>query len=421
MRLIVFAFGFLSLLLSAGCSKTTIQPDVPPVSIGALVLADNGFEALHGKRVGLITNHTSMIGEHHLADLLHSDQNTDLVALFAPEHGIRGTADAGAMIGMETDKGTGLPVFSLHGETYKPTPGMLKGLDILVFDMQDVGTRFYTYINTMGLAMQAAAEEGIEFMVLDRPNPIGGKLIEGFVLEPDHTSFIGMYEIPVTHGMTIGEISLMIKGVPLLDGLDDLDLKVIKMQGWNRQMLWPETGLKWIPPSPNIPDFETAVIYPGACFFGSIAANEGRGTLEPFILVGTLWGDSDALARELNERALSGLRFEPVSYTPRSIPGMSTNPRLLGQTVHGIRHIVTDFQAVRPVEAGVHTMHTFYHQAPDSLKSGFFIEAPMLRISGTSKMYRMIEQGFTPGEIVDSWQDDVDYFHKLRKAYLLYD
>lgn len=421
MRTVITALAITSGALLYGCVNKADQQVVPVVSIGAKILADDGFAGLHGKRVGLITNHTSMIGKNHLADLMQANPDINLVALFAPEHGIRGNADAGAVIESETDPGTGLPVFSLHGETYRPTPEMLENIDILVFDMQDVGTRFYTYISTMGIAMQAAAEAGIGFMVLDRPNPIGGEQVEGFSLEAEHSSFIGMYEIPVTHGMTIGEIALMIKGEPMLDGLDSLDLEIIRMQGWNRQMLWPDTGLEWIPPSPNIPDFETAVIYPGACFFGSTASNEGRGTLEPFTLLGTLWADSESLVDELNQRNLPGLLFEPVSYTPRSIPGMSTSPRLMGQTVHGIRHIVTDPRIVRPVEAGVHTLHAFYHQAPDSLKSGFFIQAPMLRISGTPIMYRMIEEGYTPDEIVDAWQEDAEEFKRLRKMYLLYD
>ncbi|MFU8860224.1 MAG: exo-beta-N-acetylmuramidase NamZ domain-containing protein [Cyclonatronaceae bacterium] len=276
MRTVTLCLIIFSGITLSSCDKKADQPEVPVVTIGAKILADSGFAGLHGKRVGLITNHTSMIGEHHLADLMHANTDILLVALFAPEHGIRGTADAGAVIESETDQITGLPVYSLHGDTYKPTPEMLENIDILVFDMQDVGTRFYTYISTMGFAMQAAAQAGIEFLVLDRPNPIGGIQIEGFTLEAKHRSFIGMYEIPATHGMTIGEIALMIKGIPLLEGLDSLKLNIIRMEGWKRQMLWPDTGLKWIPPSPNIPDFETAVIYPGACFFGSTASNEGR-------------------------------------------------------------------------------------------------------------------------------------------------
>ncbi|NJD20416.1 MAG: DUF1343 domain-containing protein, partial [Gemmatimonadetes bacterium] len=388
---------------------------------GAQVLADGGFTLLQGKRVGLIANHTTKVGERHLADMLHQAEGVQLLELFAPEHGIRGTADAGAAVATETDPATGLVVHSLHGDTLKPTPEMLGDLDVLAFDLQDVGTRFYTYISTMGLAMQAAAEAGITFMVLDRPNPLGGKLGEGFSLELENKSFIGMYPIPATHGMTVGEVARMLKGERMLDGLVALDLVVVEMQGWTRDTMWPETGLPWIPPSPNIPDFETAVIYPGACFFGSVEGNEGRGTEHPFIQQGTVWGDGEALAAELNARALPGLRFEPIAYTPRSIPGMATNPRLEGREVRGIRHVVTDARAVRPVEAGVNVLHAFWHQAPDSLKATFFVDRPFRNVTGTARVSGMIVEGRTPAEIVAAWQPDVAAFLEMRRPYLLYE
>ncbi len=421
-----------TLLTAAALTLASCAPDAPPptseptttspsVRTGAQILAAGGFAPLQGKRVGLIANHTSMVGDRHLADLLHEAEGVEMAKLFAPEHGIRGTADAGAVIPTETDPATGLVVHSLHGDTLKPTPGMLAELDVLAFDLQDVGTRFYTYISTLGLAMQAAAEAGITFMVLDRPNPLGGNLVEGFTLEMENQSFIGMYPIPATHGMTVGEVARMIQGERLMEGLDSLDLVVVGMEGWRRDMMWPETGLPWIPPSPNIPDFETAVIYPGACFFGSVEGNEGRGTMRPFIQQGTLWGDGEALAAELNARALPGLRFEPVTYTPRSIPGMSTNPRLQDQEVHGIRHVVTDPRAVRPVEAGVNVLHAFWHQAPDSLKPTFFVDRPFRNVTGTAKLHLMIMAGRTPTEIVAAWQPDVQAFLEMRRKYLLYE
>lgn len=412
--------GALVLAAVAACASPDGAPPDVAVRTGAAVLADDDFRPLHGLRVGLIANHTSLVDGRHLADLIHAHPRVELAALFAPEHGIRGTEDAGADVPTEADPVTGVVIHSLHGETLRPTPGMLEGIDALLFDLQDVGTRFYTYISTMGLAMQAAAEAGIPFLVLDRPNPLGGNGVEGFALEPGHASFIGMYPIPVTHGMTVGEFAGLVAGAPLLPGLDSLRLEVVRMEGWRRDMLWPETGLPWIPPSPNIPDFETAVIYPGACFFGSVDGNEGRGTERPFILVGTLWGDGRALAADLEARALPGLRFEAATYTPRSIPGMSTNPRLLGKEVRGVRHLVTDARAVRPVEAGVHLLHAFYHQAPDSARAGFFVTAPFLRVTGTPRLRAMLEDGRTPREIADAWRPDVEAFLALREPYLLY-
>jgi uncharacterized protein YbbC (DUF1343 family) len=423
MRATAVVSGLWVLVLAASCGPDRPRPSAESARVrtGAQVLVDGGYTPLRGKRVGLIANRTTVVGARHLADLLHEADGVELLRLFAPEHGIRGDADAGAVVATETDPATGLVVHSLHGDTLQPTPLMLADLDVLVFDLQDVGTRFYTYLSTMGLAMQAAAQAGITFMVLDRPNPLGGNLVEGFTLEMENRSFIGMYPIPATHGMTVGEVARMLKGEGMLDGLDSLELVVVPMEGWRRDTRWPETGLTWIPPSPNIPDFETAVIYPGACFFGSVEGNEGRGTEHPFIQVGTVWGDGPALAAELNARGLPGLRFEPVTYVPRSIPGMSTSPRLQDRAVHGIRHVVTDAGAVRPVEAGVHVLHAFWHQAPDSLKATFFVERPFRNVTGTSRLHRMIVEGHGAAEIVAAWQPDVTAFLALRKAYLLYE
>lgn len=388
--------------------------------VGAASLISAEADLVAGRRVGLITNHTAMVGDRHLADLLHAHEHVTLSALFAPEHGIRGTADAGADVATTTDAATGIPVYSLHSDTYRPTPEMLAGLDVLVFDMQDVGTRFYTYISTMGLAMQAAAEAGIPFVVLDRPNPVGGIRVEGFTLEPAHRSFVGMYEMPVTHGMTIGEIALMIKGEAWLEGLDALELHVVEMKGWRREMLWTDTGLRWIAPSPNLPVFDAAVVYPGACFFGSTSASEGRGTREPFLLIGAPWADAEAIASDMNSRGLPGLRFEPATFTPQSISGMSTSPKLSGVEVYGIRHVVTDARAVRPVEAGIHTLHAFYQHAPAEEQARFFTLEPMLRVSGTDRIYQMIEQGASPDEIIAVWAPGVAAFERMRRPYLLY-
>ncbi len=400
-----------------------VQPRNPQggVVTGAESLVTAELDLVAGKRVGLITNHTAMVEGRHLADILHEHEQVTLAALFAPEHGIRGTADAGASIATTIDSATGLTVYSLHGETYRPSAEMLEGIDVLVFDMQDVGTRFYTYISTMGLAMQAAAEAGIPFVVLDRPNPLGGRLVEGFSLEPEHKSFIGMYEIPVTHGMTVGEIALMIKGESLLENLEALELHVVEMKGWHREMLWPDTGLPWIPPSPNLPSFEAAVVYPGACFFGSTSVSEGRGTREPFILLGAPWIDGQALAADLNSRNLPGLHFEPATFTPRSIAGMSTNPKLRDVEVYGIRHVVTDARAVRAVEAGVYTLSAFYQHAPEQERAAFFSTQAMLHVSGTDRLYRMIEQEIPPADIVAAWAKDVAAFMKMRQPYLLYE
>ncbi len=226
------------------------------VTTGAEAFAASRFAAVAGKRVGLVTNHTGRVRGEHLADVLSKAPNMKLTAIFAPEHGFRGTAEAGAKVRDGVDAKTGVAVFSLYGASRKPTSRMLRNVDVLVFDIQDIGVRFYTYISTMGLAMQAAAAARIPFVVLDRPNPLGGDYVSGFVLEPALRSFVGQYPIPIVHGMTVGELARMIQGEKWLDGLDGLQLSVVAMQGWQRSVRWPQTGLAWVATSPNIPTFE---------------------------------------------------------------------------------------------------------------------------------------------------------------------
>lgn len=388
---------------------------------GADVLVEQNFEPLQGRNVGIITNHTATSGGRHIADLIHENEEINVVALFGPEHGIRG--DARGRIDFETDESTGLPVHSLFGDVRKPTPEMLEGIDMLVFDIQDIGPRFYTYISTMGMAMEAAAEQDISFMVLDRPNPIGGELIEGFVKEDGFESFVAYYPIPVTHGLTIGELAIMAKEEGMLKGVENLDLHVIELVNWKRKSHWPDLEVDWNPPSPNIPDFETALIYPGACFFEGTSISEGRGTMEPFILIGAPWGAAEQLAEELNSYNLPGLEFEPEIFTPESITykGMAASPKLEGVELQGIRYIITDEFSVRPVEAGIHVLHTFYHQAPDDKKQDFFRKGKLDQLAATERLYNMIVDGATPEEIIASWQDELKDFGELRKQYLLYE
>ncbi|MDX1666393.1 MAG: DUF1343 domain-containing protein, partial [Saprospiraceae bacterium] len=287
-------------------------------------------------------------------------------------------------------------------------------------DIQDVGARFYTYNSTMGYAMQSAAEQGIPFMVLDRPNPLGGNSQEGFVLEPGFETFVGLYPIPVSHGFTVGELARMIKGEGWLEGLEELDLQVIEMKNWSRDMLWPETGLEWIPPSPNIPTFDIALIYPGACFFERTTASEGRGTMQPFQQLGAPWIDSEQLAEELNSRKLSGLDFEAISFTPRSIEGMDADPDWEGEEVHGIKYVITDPDQVEPVAAGVHVLQAFYYMSMEQGEDDFLSES-VRSLAGTDRLYDMISKGFAPSEIIASWSEELAQFEKQRQPYLLYD
>ncbi len=384
------------------------------------MLAARHFDLLRGKRVGLITNHTARIDTMHLIDRLMAEPEVHLVALFAPEHGLRGTAAAGEEIRDGRDVRTGLPVYSLYGATRKPTPEMLAGLDVLVFDLQDVGARCYTYISTLGLAMQAAAEAGIPFVVLDRPNPLGGTLLSGFVLEPTHASFVGLYPIPLVYGLTIGELARMIQGERLLPGLEHLNLIVVPLEGWRRTMQWPDTGLPWRPPSPNLPTFEAALAYPGTVFFEAVDGSEGRGTEAPFLQVGTPWANAQALADTLNARRLPGVRFEPISFVPQPRSG-APHPRYEDTQLHGVRLHITDRRQFRPVVTGIHLLHAFYHQAPPSYRDTF-IQRPdwLARLAGTQRLHELLRAGASPERIIAGWRDEVAAFQKQRQPYLLY-
>lgn len=390
------------------------------MKVGAQVLHDSRFAGIAGKRVGLITNHTAVVDGVHTADLMFAGGTVQLAALFAPEHGLRGSKEDGEKFGEGIDERTGARVYSLYGSVRKPTPEMLRGLDILVFDIQGIGARFYTYISTMGLAMQAAAEAHIPFVVLDRPNPVGGEYVSGFVLERGYSSFVGEYPIPFAHGMTAGELALMIRGERMLPGLEDLDLRVIRMEGWRRGMQWPETGLEWVPTSPNIPDFEAALLYSGVCLLEGTAASVGRGTDEPFKLVGFPGIDAGAVAGKLNAERVPGVRFEPALFTPRSIPGRSSQPKFRDREVSGVRIVVTDPHAYLPVETGIRLLCAVYRALDKGEQERFFRAEGFDHLAGTGALRKLIQDGVAPEEIIADWQKGDERFAGQRKKYLLY-
>jgi len=417
-----------SLLLAAGIALVAVASGCEPeekdvVRTGAEVLVESDFQILSGEDVGLLVNHTARVDTSHLIDRVHGAPNVDLVALFGPEHGLRGTQGAGASVRDGHDAQTGVPVYSLYDDTRRPTPTELEGLNTLVFDVQDVGARFYTYITTMGRAMQAAARAGVRFVVLDRPNPLGGTYVSGFMMEPDHESFVGRYPIPIAHGLTVGEMALLIKGENLLPGLDSLDLKVVRMQGWNRTMQWPDTHRKWTPPSPNIPTWETALVYPGTCFFEAVRVNEGRGTDHPFLQIGLPWTKAAAVSvrNRLRSRSIPGVAFDTVSFTPTSRPGAAASPRFEGDRLHGVQIEIVDRRRTRPVELGMHALHATYQEAR-RLTETSFVSRPehLTRLAGTDTLQRMLQDGVSPDSIIRSWREPVARFRSLRAPYLLY-
>jgi uncharacterized protein YbbC (DUF1343 family) len=421
-RIIAIVFlGIVCASAMAGPSSSQAPTPPGPIITGAEAFAASGFAAVAGKRIGLITNHTGLVRGEHLADLLGKAPNVKLTAIFTPEHGFRGTAEAGAKVRDSVDAKTGVAVVSLYGASRKPTAQMLRNVDVLVFDIQDVGARFYTYISTMGLAMQAAAAARIPFVVLDRPNPLGGDYVSGFVLEPALRSFVGQYPIPIVHGLTVGELARMIQGEKWLDGLDGLQLSVVAMQGWQRSMRWPQTERAWVATSPNIPDFDAALVYPGIGMVGETDVNEGRGTPTPFRVFGAPWLDGPRMVARLNALDLPGVRFEAVVYTPRSIPGVAARPRFEGTRLNGTRILATDMARIEPVEIGVHVLALLAAEARSQRSVRLFRKLAMFHaIAGTKRLHRMLEAGSNGAAIVAAWQAEVAQFKARRARYLLY-
>ncbi|HBG08181.1 MAG: hypothetical protein A2075_18290 [Geobacteraceae bacterium GWC2_58_44] len=386
------------------------------VKIGAVILDDQGFQSLKGKKFALVTNHSATVGGVHLLDLMEK-KGVQPAVIFTPEHGLKGIAEDG--VHLPDDSAAGIPVKSLYGATKKPRQEDLKGLDLVLFDIQDAGVRFYTYISTMGLAMQAAALSGIPFVVLDRPNPLGGNYVSGFVRQELPATFTSLYPIPVAHGMTVGELAGMIKGEGMLPGLSQLELSVVRMQGWQRSMRWPDTGLPWIATSPNIAVFESALLYPGTGLLEATGASEGRGSAQPFRLAGLPGLDAQALAQRLNEEELAGLRFEPVQFTPVSLPGFSSVPKYRNRELGGVRIEITDYRSVLPVEAGVAIIGALYDALPEPGRAAFF-RWGFDDMAGSDAMRKGVQAGEPPGMIVARWNAEVEDFLDLRKGYLLY-
>ena len=420
----IFGVHFLlSVLLVAVLGGCAPEKKPFPVRTGAEVLAGNDFESLSGQRVGVIANHTAQVDTAHLVDRLAAAPDVELGAIFAPEHGFRGTAGAGESIEGGRDLRTGTPVYSLYDDTRRPTPEELKSLDALVFDVQDVGARFYTYITTMGLAMQAAAEADLQFVVLDRPNPLGGTYTSGFVLEPAHSSFVGRYPIPIVHGMTIGELARYIQEQRLLPGVESLDLSVVPVEGWTRDLQWPDIGRTWIPPSPNLPTWETALLYPGMCFFEGVRVSEGRGTARPFLQIGAPWSAEAArqVVDTLRAHDLPGVAVDTTTFTPQSMPQAAPSPRFEGEQVHGFELEVTDRRAVYPLEIGIHALHAMYRQAQAEGYTNFVSRPQHLaRLAGTNRLLQLLRNGTPPDSIVASWREEVAAFRDQRSAALLY-
>ena len=386
------------------------------VRVGAEVFIEKHLDSVKSKRVGVICNQTSILpNRKHLVDTLIS-LGVNITALFAPEHGIRGDIPAGEEVTEQRDVKTGIIVYSLYGTVKKPTPEMLANIDVLIFDLQDVGARFYTYSSTMAYCMMAAAENGKKFIVLDRPNPINGVDIEGPVLDLNLMSFVGLFPIPVRHGLTIGELALMIIGEGYLNP-SNVDLTVIPMEGWKRTMWYDETGLPWVSPSPNMKTLSTAIVYPGTCLLEATNISEGRGSEKPFEFIGAPKLNSSRLISKLKKLQLPGVSFSPVKFTPTANLKTSSDPKFKNKLCNGIRIQVTDRKVFKPVLTGVMIIAAINELYPKSfiLKKGLFD-----RLIGDEMVSDRLVKGKVDIKIFDIFRSQLSQYEEIRSKYLLY-
>ena len=384
-------------------SSVAAPGDVRP---GVEVLLASQLGLIEGKRLGLVTNQTGQDRQgRSTIDLLFASAGSELVALFAPEHGLRGESAAGEVVGAGVDAPTGLPIFSLYGETTRPTPAMLQGVDMIVFDIQDAGARVYTYAATLAEVLRAGAAHGVSVVVLDRPNPINGVDVEGNVLDPAFTSFVGPAPLPMRHGLTIGELGHYFNAELAIGA----DFTVVPMVGWQRQLWYDQTGLRWVNPSPNLRSLGAATLYPGTVLVEGTNLSEGRGTDRPFEWVGAPWIDSAGWADRLNRADLPGVRFRPMTNTPM-------DSKFAGEPCGGVLVEIANRDDVRPMALGVAIVAAARELAPDR----FSFTPSFDLLAGTDRVRVAIEAAAQPGEIENAWRVEMTSFRERRERYLLY-
>lgn len=408
-------FPALRYLLSLSLLIITLQGAFSQVKTGIEVLAERDFDLLRGKRVGLVTNPTGVDGSlRSTIDILH--EHVKLTALFGPEHGVRGNYSAGDHVGDQVDAQTGIPVFSLYGSSRKPGREALELVDILVYDIQDIGARSYTYISTMGLVMEAAAEMDKEVLVLDRPNPLGGIRVEGPLVEDGYHSFVSQYSIPYVYGLTCGELALMLNGEGMLEGGKRCRLRVVPMEGWQREMTFGDTGLPWVPTSPHIPDYHTAYFYPATGIIGELDPNMiGIGYTLPFQVLVTEKVDALRLAAAMNALELEGVFFRPIWFKPYYMPKKGT-------ALQGVQIHLND-----PVRAPLTSIQFFFLQEAHKLDPDFNpFEGKEDRyrmfdmVSGSAHLRSTMMSSFNFEEVREYWSKDAEQFRKRSKPYYLY-
>jgi uncharacterized protein YbbC (DUF1343 family) len=397
-RAYIFLFAFLSIVPVRSADK------VPKVLNGIDVLRAQNFEILAGKRVGLITNHTGLAADGTTSiDLLYRSKACKLVFMLSPEHGIRGTMDNS--VNSSVDEATSLPVYSLYGDTKRPTTEMLQNVDALVFDIQDIGARFYTYITTMGYCMEAAAKANIPFYVLDRPNPIDGIHVEGPMLDADKTSFVGYLPLPVRHGMTVGELARYYNAEKKIGAR----LHVVEMRGWLRSYYFWETGQLWINPSPNMRSMTAAILYPGVCLLEPTNVSVGRGTDRPFELLGAPWIEPRRFSAEVEAASIPGIHTVPVFFTPNA-------DKHRGKRCGGVSLVITDSEKLNSVLLGLTLISVLYRMYPEEFQIN-----PVMELLGNAAAMRKLKAGQPPSDILEADRPDLEKFLAKRRKVLIYD
>lgn len=413
-----FSFLLLILFSATSCSQTVIKQNQNKVIVGADILLSKKFDLIKNKRIGIITNHTALLSNGtHLVDTLFNRDSVKITALFGPEHGIRGNSADGQTIKNGIDIKTGLKVFSLYGKNKKPTKEMLSNVDVLVFDIQDIGARFYTFISTMFYAIKSAAQNQIPILILDRPNPINGIDVQGPVLSKEFKSFVGIAEIPIRHGMTVGELALFFNRTDILETEKTADLKVIKMKNWQRNFYYDDCNIKWIKTSPNMPTLNTAIVYPGMCFLEGTNISEGRGTDSPFLLFGSPFINSKKVISEVKKLGIGGIKLSSEKFTPKTIPHKAYKPKYENQICNGIKIEITNRNKFKPIDFSIKLIYTFH-----KLYSGKFNfrEKWIDKLWGNSLLRTMIENNKKPEDIINSFKKELNNFILHRKQFLLY-
>lgn len=418
MKILNFYSVVLLLLVLQSCRYESRHPesiDPQKLLMGSDELISRNLDLIKNKRLGIISNRASVLSDGVLLiDTLRKIQGINIQAIYCPEHGFYINSEAGKEI--PDSSVSGIPVYSLYGANRKPTPDMLNNIDLLIFDLQDVGTRFYTYISTLFYVMESADENHIPIVVLDRPNPIGGLKVEGPVLKEKQRSFIGIAPIPVVHGMTIGEMAELFYGEEL-PGKKNLKLKIIKMKNWERTNYFDEHKLKWISPSPNIPDDTTAIIYPGTGFLEGTNISVGRGTDMPFKQIGAPFINSKELIKLLDALQHKGISLSQVTFIPKRLQGKAENPLYINEMCRGIKINITakkDFQAV---EFGIKLLFSLLKLYPEKFK---FNDTNFDNLTGDKEIRKMLLNHKMPYEIKDYWQPGLNNFKQIRNKYLLY-